>query len=235
VQQADYFLAIDKMVINFDNQDGRLSTLDSFDLWKLGAGNGLKRSYIAFNKVMGSVMCLEFGTDLNLNPLLCAGVRGNFQFSCDVTFRDVRDPNDPNVAGAVSYRLYVLMVPEGVMTIDDQLVSISIGSLTEEIVAQAPFAPTGFRHTAKDYYGGGFWGNLWSGLKKTFNTVAPIAKTLSGVVGNVASALPHPLAQGVGQGASAVNKVLGALGQGLSGGKKRGGARMSKSSLAHRL
>jgi hypothetical protein len=229
---ADYYLAIDKIVMNFDNQDGRLSTLDAFDLWKLAAKNGLQRSFLAFNRVLGSVLCLEFGTDLNLNPLLCAGVRGNFQFSYTLTTRDIRE----NPAGgpplpAVRYRIYTIMIPEGVLTIDDQLISISIGTITEEIVAVAPFAPSGFRHEITSYYGGGFWRNLWNGIKKAFKVGAPIVKNIAGAVGQIAPLIPHPVAQGVGMGANAVHQTLGALGAG----KKRGGARLRTSSLARRL
>ena len=232
VTQADYFLGIERLVCNFDNQDGRLSTLDSLDLFKLSVKNGLKRSYLSFNKVLGSVLCIEFGTDLSLSPLLCPGIRGNFQLSLDVEFRDVRPSTDP----AVDYNMYLVIVPEGVMTINDQLVSISIGCLTEEILSQTDFAPAGFRHQLRDHYGGGFFSNLWSGLKKVFQTVAPVARDISGVVGTVSGAIPHPMAQGVGQGSAAVNRVLSAMGQGLEGGrKKRGGARMRTSSLAHRL
>lgn len=238
ITQADYFTSIEKITINFDNQDGRLSTLDSFDLWKLSAKNGCKMSYVAYNKVIGSVLCIEFGTDLNLNPLLCAGVRGNFQYSATIEVKDVRPvyPNGGNVADVtpVVYSLYTIMVPEGVLTVDDQLVSISIGTLTEEIVAQAPFAPTGFRHEVKNYYGGGMWSNLWSGIKKVFKVGAPIARDIAGAVGSIAGLIPHPSAQGIGMGANAINKVLGQVaGQGRR--RPAGGARMRTSSLAHRL
>lgn len=233
VNEADFFMAIDKVVINFDNQDGRLSTMDGFDLWKLSAKNGLKMSYLNYSKVMGSVLCIEFGTDLNLNPLLCAGVRGNFQFSATISLRDIRETGAP----AISYQLHTIMIPEGVLTVDDQLVSISIGTLTEEIVALAQFAPTGFRHEITNYYGGGFWKNLWSGIKKVFKVGAPIARQLAGAVGSIASMIPHPVAQGIGKGANIANTVLGALGAGKGRGRprKNGGAHMRTSSLSHRL
>ena len=175
---------------------------------------------------MGSVQCLEFGTDLNLNPLLCSGVRGNFQYSAQVTYRDVRDAGAP----AVSYTLYTVMIPEGVLTVEDQLVSISVGSLTEEIVSQAPWAPHGYQMEVRNYYGGGFLANLWSGLKKAFKVVAPVARGVADVVGKIAPMLPHPAAAAIGTGANVVGNVLRATGNGRTGGR-----RMRTSSLARRL
>ena len=61
-------------------------------------------------------MCLEFATDLNINPLLCPGVRGNFSYQSAVTFFDVREP--AIVAGNplpnYIYEMYSVFVPEGV-------------------------------------------------------------------------------------------------------------------------
>ncbi len=223
VTTPDFFASIKRITINFDNQDGRLSTLDSYDLWKVSAKNGLKRSYLAWSKVYGSVLCLEFGTDLNLNPLLCSSVRGNFQYSAEVTFQDVRDPGP---LPAINYRCQTVMIPEGILTVEDQLVSISVGTLTEEIVANSPFAPQGFRVNVANYYGAGFFSNLWSAVKSGFKHVAPVARGIASVVGDVAPML-GPKGQAIGVGARAVNKALG--------GRRTGGARIRTSSLANRL
>lgn len=228
--QVDFFATITNVVISFDNQDGRLSQLDTFDLWKLSCKNGLKRSFVEWQKALGSVLCLEFGTDLNLNPLLAPGVRGNFQFSAQITYKDIRDPTFVTVALTaenIQYKLYVVMVPEGALTVEDQLVSISIGPLTQEYIDSAPFAPAGYRMNVVNYYGGSVIGNIWNGLKKAFKTAAPVVKDIAGVVGNVAQYIPHPTAQAVAVGSKAVNKALG--------GRKKGGALLRKSSLAHRL
>jgi hypothetical protein len=48
-------------------------------------------------------------------------------------------------------------------------------------------------HDHCDRHGGGFFGDLWDGLKKGFNTVAGIAKP-------VLSMIPHPAAQAVSKG-----------------------------------
>jgi len=221
--KPDFYTSIDRVVINFDNQDGRMSTLDSYDLWKMSAKNGLKRSYLAWSKVYGAVLCVEFGTDLNLNPLLAPSVRGNFQYSAEITFRDVRDAGQPDIT---TYRCQTVMIPEGVLTCNDQLIDISVGNLTEEVVAAAPFAPSGFRVAVANYQGAGFFSNLWNAVKTGFKHAAPVARNIASAIGEVAPML-GPKGMAVGVGAKAVQKALG--------GKRVGGAKMRSSSLAHRL
>ena len=49
--------------------------------------NGLKRSWSEWNIYYGSVLCLEFGTDIVLNNEYQAeGVRGNFMLQMNLIF-----------------------------------------------------------------------------------------------------------------------------------------------------
>ena len=51
-------------------------------------------------------------TDININPLLCPGVRGNFSYQATVTYYDVREPL--TAYGPVAYEMYTIFIPEGV-------------------------------------------------------------------------------------------------------------------------
>ena len=75
ITTPNYFGAIQKIIISFDNQDDRLASLGPFDLWQIACKNGLKSSWLEWQQTLGGPMCLEFGTDLNLNPLLAPGTR----------------------------------------------------------------------------------------------------------------------------------------------------------------
>ena len=86
------FGSISNITLSFDNQDNRLASLEQFDLWQIACKNGLKSSWLEWSQTLGGPMCLEFATDLNINPLLCPGVRGNFSYQAVVTFYDVREP-----------------------------------------------------------------------------------------------------------------------------------------------
>lgn len=228
VHLPDFFTRINSINMNFDNQDGRFSSLDSYDLCKLSQKNGLKRSWLEWNKTIGSVLCLEFGTDITLAPLSAPGVRGSYQLSFSLNFSDLRDQGE----APIEYRMYLVLVPEGVLTVDNSLVSISVGSLTEQDIASAPIAPTGTRLGVSSFVGSGFMDVIkkgWNWAKK----ILPFAGPASRLIGTVASAIPHPIAQSVGKVAS-----LGAtaLGSGRRrGGRKSGGRLLRSSSLASRI
>ena len=136
--------------------------------------------------------------------------------------------------------MYTIFIPEGVMTVDDQFISINVATLTEEIIAQAPFAPEGFRVHLKNYYGAGNYSNIWHAIKHGFSKASPVVRDVARVVGDVSSMIPHPYAQAVGLGAKVVNKALGgrrthhhkARSRSRS---RRGGALIRSSSLADRL
>jgi hypothetical protein len=237
IRSADYFMNIDSISVNFDSQDGRLSTLDSYDLWRLSVNNGYKRSYVAWREKIGSVLCLEMGKDLALSPLIAPGVRGNFQLSFEVNLRDIRqvakstDATDSRDSGSIPFKLYLIVVPTGVMTIENQLISISVGSITEEQVLTAPWADAGMRAEYRGMYGGNFFKNIWSGIKKAAKFAKPILGPLAGLVADAMSSSADPRAQTAG-------RVLGAVTGAMSGkgGRRSGGAKQVRcNSLARRM
>ena len=82
ITTPDFFGAINNITLSFDNQDDRLASLDNFDLWQIACKNGLKSSWLEWTQILGGPMCFEFANDININPLLCPGVRGNFSYQC---------------------------------------------------------------------------------------------------------------------------------------------------------
>jgi hypothetical protein len=236
VSQTDSFAAIERLTVNFDSQDGRLSTLDSYDLWKLSTRNGLKRSWVAWSRFYGSVLCLEFGKDLNLNPLLAPGVRGNFQLSMEVTYSDLRrltdgpfNTDDVRFRTDQTYRGYLIIVPVGVVTIENQLITTSIGSVTEEQVLSAPWAEAGLRIAHSGLYGGKWYKSVWQAVKKGAKAAAPILGALAPIASTVLQGMNDPRAQMAGQ-------VIGAVHGATRGmGRRSGGKSVRCASLSRRM
>lgn len=236
IKYTDCYAAIDSLTVNFDTQDGRLSTLDSYDLWKISCKNGLKRSFLEWQQFIGSVLCLEFGTDLNLNPLLAPGVRGNYQLSLTVRYKDIRNFNaSGNLQDLRTnlepkrYRAYLIVVTAGIMTIENQLITISIGSITEQQIYAAPWAEAGLRQEIKDMYGGGSYKNVFKALSKSAKAAMPAISGISGVLGDVLAGQPGTMGN-IGKAA----KVVSALSRGR-GGRRMGGAQVSSHSLSRRM
>jgi hypothetical protein len=241
---ANFFARIEKLRVNFDSQDGRFSTLDSFDLWKMSTKNGLKRSYKQWSDANGSVLCIEFGKDLNLNPLLAPSVRGNFQLSLEVDYKDIREkclssvPSSAAYTEALDYTAFLVIVPVGVMTIADQLITTSIGSVTEEQILQAPWMSAGSRVDYQGIMGAGMptLRNFTKGLAKAAKGAMPIVGPVGDMLGSVLSSQSDPRAQMMGQVVKAASSAAGrGRGGRSSGGRRSGGAATRCSSLARRM
>ena len=103
---TDSFMAIEGISINFNNSSGLGSSFTQQDLYKITAKNGINQSWLEFtgkaNGAMtagaithvpttGSVLCLGFGTDIQLNEdYLAQGSLGSYQLSIKV---DVKNQN----------------------------------------------------------------------------------------------------------------------------------------------
>lgn len=243
--QANFFANIDKISINFDSQDGRLSTLDSYDLWKMSSKNGLTKSFVQWQHGVGSVLCVEFGKDMNLNPLLAPGVRGNFQLSLNVKFKDIRDRCYSSRADEAykqlepkEYIAHLVIVPVGVVTIDNQLITTSIGSVTEENIYQAPWMAAGTRVEYSGITGGNLKSvmNLISKGVKVAKGAIPIVGPLVGqMAGDMLSNVKDPRAQMMGQVVNAAVKAMGKGGRSSGGRRTGGGAKVRSASLARRM
>ena len=162
------------------------------------------------------MLCLEFGTDIVLNNSYQSEcVRGNFMIQIDVNFTDLRTGLAP--AGALNYRGYAIFVESGVLTIDDMLVSISTGCLTEEMIKDAPPPISGYAIQHSNYTGAGLFSSLWQGIKKAYNVAKPVAREVARVIEDVAPYIPHPSARIVGSVAHMAKQAMG--------GKRKGGRR----------
>jgi len=274
ISQANLCAAIDSIRINFDTQDGRLSTLTSFDLYKISVKNGYKRSFLAWKDWVGSVLCLHFGTDLNLNPLLCPGVRGNFQLAASVTYRDIRvlervggrpgtfpapfvnpanpttgvipPPPAPGLVGngnsggfgnpdyhqaePKNYKAYMIIVNTGIVSIQNQLITTSVGSLTEIQVEEANWLAPGFRQSIRSIHGeGNVFHNIYSAVKKYGSKARPYISPVASVVSEIAKLSDDPRAKAVGNIASIVGTATKGKGRVI------GGKRATSHSLSRRM
>ena len=207
---ADYNMAIDKISITFNNSEGRLSGCSDYDLYDISCRNGYQRSYKYWSRYGGSVLALEPSKDLALTENVSEGVQGTFNWSMNVTLRDIRGADaDPN---PLNYTLYCVFVRSGVITCAQGLVGLSIGSLTEQVVKDSGWVTPKQRAEVNNFYtGGSFLGDLYKGFKKVANIASPLL-----------SLIPDRRAIVASQVARAI-------------GSARGGARARRGSLKNRL
>jgi hypothetical protein len=132
----------------------------------------------------GSVLCLGFGTDIQLNEdYLAQGSLGSYQLSIKV---DVRNQNvDAGASDVNNYipELMIITQTSGVMVLEKGTCSTYLGLLTKSDVLDASTqAPTSISGV-KRLVGGGFFDSLKSVVKPLAKIVAPLAEEKLGSMG----------------------------------------------------
>jgi hypothetical protein len=180
------------------NNNQFLATASSEDLFNISVKNGCNMSYTQFSDKTGSVLALDFGIDVGLQPNQSPGSLGNYQLGLTCNF--VNTTNETIVP-----TLYVVVVSEGVFNITSGSASHMIGVLSPDDILNAPMAPEGTYDTHMDVYGGS-----WRGFKDLVKKGLSYAKEHKLISRGLAST-GNPYGQ-------MASKVASALGYGLSGG-----------------
>jgi hypothetical protein len=208
---SDHFLPISKIVVNFNNKAGLLSSATQWDLWRMSVESGSNSTWSEFKGVaavggalgkypegyneiplVGSVLCLEMGNHIELDDVFSAGSIGQFQlqFQLDIEnfSNEAFQPNDLEIC--------LITMNSGVFVLERGTSQTYTAILSRSDVLSAKSQPGMAHSDVKRLVGGG-----WDDIMKTIKNVA-------GVVGQVA-----PMAQ----------QALGAFGYGSSGAGTSGG------------
>jgi hypothetical protein len=180
------------------NNNQLLSTSTTADLYNIAVKNGCNQSWTQWTSRTGSVLALDFGTDLGLPSDQSPGSLGSYQFSLTCAFTNTSTQ-------AVLPTLYAVIVSEGVFSIRDQSASHMLGVLSASDVLNAEMLPSGSYRRSDDIYGGKF-----EAIKHFFQKAGKFIKDHK-LVSRGLSLIPDPRAQMASRAASA-------LGFGMSGG-----------------
>jgi hypothetical protein len=156
------------------NLSGILSTLQPVDLYLISRKNGL---VIPWSQASGQTIplfnggnnasfngtafpvCIEFGTDVQLQNETYVGMQGTWNFAAQVTATNY-------TSGAVNVELHMIVVFDGFMTISNQNVNYNTGLLKTEAGFTIPSLTKMPFPSVTDFYQGGAFslGNLLSGI-----------------------------------------------------------------------
>ncbi len=142
---TDTFLGITQISVNWNNRSGLLSAASQQDLYNISRKNGVNLSWQQWSGgpfptmygasqlygSVGSMLCLEFGTDIGLSDLECPGELGTFQLQVNVTIKNI------NPSQAITPTLYMVVVSEGIFTIEENRSIAQIGIMSKEDVLNA--------------------------------------------------------------------------------------------------
>ncbi|MFZ4600322.1 MAG: phage major capsid domain-containing protein [Terrimicrobiaceae bacterium] len=208
---ADYYLPITQVSINWDNNSGILSSYNTQNLYSISSRNGVNMSYnqwigSANNSTSNSValsggfVILKLGVDIPLATGQCAGLNGNYTFSANVTV------NNQTSSSVVGFNLWLVAVNSGFFQSQKGSSLIIKSPVTSKEVLDAPLAGYVTRKETQRMVGGGFFDSL----ANAFNKVKDFVSQNSGAIKSVVSAA-KPLLP------SEAQQVLGAVGLGKTG------------------
>jgi len=239
----DSFLSITNISINWNNSSGLLSSATQQDLWRMSVENGINQTFQEFQgftagptlkaasgfgaftapagtqsyiQTCGSVLCLEFGKDIELkDDYYAPGSLGNFQLQFNLGVANY----SPTTYGIGTLSMQTIIQNSGVFSLERGVASSYLGILTKSDVLEAsrdrPYAYS----DAVRMVGGA------SGASSGF------FKRLMGTIGRVAPKMLHEGAKDF----MAHKDGKGVSGGGVSGGGVSGGRRKGMGSLEDRL
>lgn len=219
ITSSDCYWGMSQVQVSFDNRDALLSNASSYDLYLMALRAGYNGSYLQWSEKCGSVLCLQFGLDVPLLALQAPGLRGNWSFQIQVQCRNLSGQTETPT-------LSLLVINEGVMTIDNMSVYRSVGVLSsDDVLSTKDKQPVPYR-PSMNVYGGGFWDSVKSFLSK-------IARPAL----NVAKAVVPALAPQYAPILSGVDEFARSRGVGMKRASraKRGGAMVSRAELEQML
>ena len=186
VSDADAFLTITGISINWNNSSGLLSSATQQDLWRMSVENGINQTWAEFSgkadvsaasatgvtviPTSGSVLCLEFGKDIELkDDYYAPGSLGNFQLQFNLQVTN----NLPYTAS--NFNLLTIVQNSGVFSLERGVSSSYLGILTKSDVLEASREKAVAYSDAIRMVGGGKVGNFFKSLGSHLGTVAKYA------------------------------------------------------------
>ena len=204
---ADSFMSLPKNTNPLSltwNNNQFLATASSEDLYNLSVKNGCSLSYTQYSDKVGSVLALDFGIDVGLQPNQSAGSLGNYQLGLTCNFTNTS-------SDSYAPTLYVVVVSEGVFNINNGSANHMIGVLSPQDVLNAPMGDSDGFDTHRDVYGGS-----WKGFKNLMRKGMAFAKKHK-LVSKGLKMMGGPYG-------TAASKAAESLGYGVSGGMLHGGS-----------
>ena len=147
---ADCFLPINSVSIQFNNQAGILSSATQQDLYQMSVKSGSNQSWYEFCgkantsasntasaivKTSGSILCLEFGRDIQLpEDWYASGSLGNFNLQVQL---NVLNNTEDNIDNTNPYEIVLITMNSGVFVCERGTSQVYTGILTKQDVIDA--------------------------------------------------------------------------------------------------
>jgi hypothetical protein len=240
---TDTFYTINSISINFNNFSGLLSSASQRQLYEMSIKNHCNMSWNEWSGgpvqqvnsgtafplgkglanglfgTIGSVLCIEFGTDIGLNDFEAPGLQGQYQLQLKM---NVSNPDVTGYHDLCPITMYIIIVSEGTFTIEKLGASMTqLGVISKSDILNAQHKPGINYHDIQHVNGGNFLDGLKNFGHKILSGIKEAIPYIADAAGKVAPYLT-PLLFGLGEGEGGVmvgGEGGGPLGMGVSAGK----------------
>ncbi len=174
---SDCFASITQINVNFNNYSGLLSSMDQYDLYQISRRNGIDMSWMQFSNFCGSVIALDFGSDIALSPVESPGLLGQYNFQVTINYKNTSNNN----AGSINYDLYLVVCNEGTFEIKVGSGIPQTGVLSKEAILNSGDLPQ-LDYNEVKLQGGSVFGKLRSFVnvaKKGAKEVGRLGKVIA--------------------------------------------------------
>ena len=197
---TDSWLPIVGITINWNNSSGLLASAQQQDLWRMSVENGINQTWGEFRgsavaspavagaaflaasglrvvQTAGSVLCLEFGKDIELkDDYYAPGSLGNFQLQFNLTVLN----NTGASLAAGEYQIVTMIQNSGVWALERGVASSYLGILTKSDVLEASRSQAHSYSDALRMVGGGDVPSFFNRMKGTLGRLAPAGAAAEG-------------------------------------------------------
>jgi hypothetical protein len=247
-QNTDSYFSVENISVQFQNKNGLLSSANKRQLYEMAVKNHCNMSWsqwsgeylaqtgllssgagpfsVSTNKIagIGSILCIEFATDIGLNDIEAPGKLGQYMLQINGLSTNVSNR-------AITPTMYIVVVSEGTFTVEGiGKASTNIGVISSQDILDAMSSPWVDYNDVQCVNGG----NFLSGLKSFGNKLWKFAKETKAISKGL-RAVPNPYAQ---MGATAAESLgLGYMdgGVAIGGRRKKGGMILDRGALKNRL
>lgn len=234
---TDTFFQINSLSIQFLNSSGLLASASMNQLYNMSKKNHCNMSWTQFSGgltnaavaafagtkigTVGSVVCIEFATDLGLPSLMAPGILSQCQLQISGVATNLSTV-------AINPTLYIVPILEGTFTVQSMgQCSTQVGVITPQDILSCQERPAINYKDVENVNGGDFW----SGLVNFGSKLFPFLRD-NKIISTVSGMIPHPIAQGISTAAKAVGFGMdGMMASGEDGGVLLGGRRLHRQNL----
>lgn len=214
---TDTYARINNISVDLGTRSGLLGECSPQALYRMAVKNGYRGSWDSWYKYSGSVLCIDFGSDISLDLLDAPGALKQMQLSFRVNYTNIQSnrtlPGDPTSEVAIPFQVYAIVVFDGMVIFKDGEVLFESNDVSALDVADSSKVRKISYDDIADYvYGGMYTGGSLSSFKAKVKSGLDKAKTFAQqkVIPGVQKALPY-IEKGV-KTAAEILPALAALG-----------------------